>query len=355
MNLENLAIGVIQDIFIPDSHTVMVSGTFGLVKIDLATNAIRVTRFLGTILGVDLQGLAWSISEDGRQVSSWDGSTWKSYGYREGWLLPAEMAKSIELGGFFHQLPDGNIWLSTDRDIRQFNGQRWRIYTATEMGLRLPYLAGVTTSLIVAPSAGNSNLWVGSCDWRDNLPTGGGSFRHYDGSRWTDASFPTPEACITSIAIAPEGAIWVAAENALFALDPGSQSWSNYPIPTQNNPHQQVVYNSDLKIDPDGNAWLLANLGDGSGFIREKIRYLFRHEEWIETTRLPVTSEQRIFFVPPGDIWAFEPGKISQYQEGGGWMDIALLDFGPLSQDPYGAIWLVSSRTERPILWKAEP
>ena len=355
MNLEHLAIGVIQDIFVPDAHTVMLSGTYGLAKIDLAGNSVRVTRFSGTILGVDLTGLAWSISADGRQVSSWDGSTWKTYGFREGWLLPAEMVKSTELGDIFHRLADGTIWLSTDRDIRKFDGQRWRLYTATEMGIHLPYLAGVTTSLVLAPSAESSQLWVGSCDWRENLPTGGGSFRYYDGSRWTDASFPKPDACITSIAISPGGTIWVAAGNELFAHEPGSQSWAQYPIPTPESPHQQVAFISDLKIDPDGNPWLLANLGDGSGFIRETIRYFFNHEEWIETTRLPVTSDQRIFFIPSGHVWAFESGKVSQYQEGASWMPIALLDFGPLTQDANGGVWLVSSRIERPILWKAEP
>jgi len=96
-------------------------------------------------------------------------------------------------------------------------------------------------------------------------------------------------------------------------------------------------------------------LVDRSGFVREVVRLRYLDNTWHETRRLPAIASQQLYLISGGEVWAFEFNKVFRFLEKDQWKLLANLDYRSTAQDPQGAIWLVTTDLEQPVLWKANP
>jgi len=248
ISLGSIGIGIIQDLYIPDAQTAYLAGTFGMVRINLQTNQVSIARFFDSVLGVDPSGHAWVLPPKGETISSWDGTTWNHYGYRQGWIRSAQLSTTPGVRPQLLSDNQGNIWMATSLDIRRFDGKRWRVFNAAETGILLPYRAGIETVFSLAINPDGSQTWAASCDWGANQPVGGGGLRRFDGQRWTNPGFPLENACITTIEIDLDGVVWVAAGTNFYSFHPVDETWSIHEPPQPEDLSRRYLYTRNVGL-----------------------------------------------------------------------------------------------------------
>ncbi|HZW04836.1 MAG TPA: hypothetical protein VFF68_12965, partial [Anaerolineaceae bacterium] len=137
MALDWAAPGVVSHLFAESGETVWLATTGGAARLDVATGIFEQTKFErpAAILGLERAASGarlWLIRDEGFTISAWDGESTTDYGRTEGWVLRAGPVEP-PLQSSFVTAPSGDLWISTDRDVRRFDGERWRVFTATEL------------------------------------------------------------------------------------------------------------------------------------------------------------------------------------------------------------------------------
>ena len=355
LTLYYLSPGLVQQLFLLNDHTAVLGGTFGIIKINLDSGVTELTRGYGELLGLGPQGRMWVLPKDGSTISAWDGQSWQDYGYRQGWLLAAQMEQSPLPTPALQIDPQGDLWLATAVDLRRFDGQYWHVITATESGISLPYKAGVSTSIVFDIDPTGGDVWEGSCNWQEQTPISGGGLRVYHDRHWSDPGFPAASDCISGIKVRPDGSVWVAAGASLWLFDPLNSTWTEYPPPDPPDPGMHYLYTEEIVMDPEGSLWPLTDLTDSSGMVRQKIRYKLQDDRWKIVRRLDGLTTQQLLFLPSGKVWTLEPGIVLAWNKAESWNQLATLDFRAATQAPDGSVWLITSVKENPILWRAIP
>ena len=130
----------------------------------------------------------WVISDDGTQVAVWDGSTWTNMGPETGWEPP--MPNNVELGWSIATDALGQVWLATNRDVRMFDGNKWKTFDLNEFGMPHPEVEDATSETTIAFLKASGYIWVNNCYWIGPGPDGGGGARWYDGHVWRGSDSP---------------------------------------------------------------------------------------------------------------------------------------------------------------------
>lgn len=346
--------GVVQHIFVIDEQTVFLSGTFGLLKLDLKNGRTNLSRGFEQVLGVDRSGRAWVLRNNGGEIAAWDGENWQIYGPQQGWILRGIPESSpLPSPGFVYDT-HGNMWVATSSDIRSFDGKRWQVIPAGVAGFKLPYKAGVSTSIVMTTNPLSEEVWVGTCDWQNEKPTGEGNLRVLSKGVWQDGGFPPVNACMSAIQVDENGTLWLAA---------GVQIWSKYVNqPWQNsiNPFspptgQHDILIEEIAIQPGGSVWPLFVSAENNGIAIARTRYQIVNGFWTLVRQITGLEGQKLFFLPNMKVWALEQGTIYEHVAGESWELVTRMNYRDATLDSNGAAWLVTDVRNNPSLWKASP
>lgn len=324
------------------------SGPNDAVLFDPANGQASRARFATAPLGVDAYGRAWELDETGSYVSAWDGEKWTAYAEGSGWLPLAPPAEPLE----FRSSADGAVWLVTAADLRRFDGSRWHVFTPVEMGIPLPWQAGYSTDLLLA--LGPDSAWVGSCDRTSDGPTGQGSLRRFTENRWIDADLPDLPACVSALAAAPDGSLWVGLYGGtLWKFDATADKWleqSALPLPPDRTYYADFL---DFPLDNAGLPWPLAELCTASGCGQQVQRFqLAAGGAWQAVGPAQPLPQQRLFFSEQGTLWLVTPDQIGSLDAARNFTPIETLALLAAAQDADGRLWLVAENAGQLGLWK---
>ena len=185
-------------------------------------------------LTIDPDGRVWALPENG-EAQRWNGTTWV------GMNNPVVAFGQHEIAAD----ANGNVWIATTAGLLRFDGTDWTTYTPGDSGLPGQYVISVT------PEPSGDAVWVG---------TDAGLAR-FDGTNWeiyTEAD-GLPADVINSIAIAPNGHVWIGAfDGQTWPYHGGvgvfdGTTWKAYT--TANSPlrHNQV---EAITVGADGRVWI---------------------------------------------------------------------------------------------------
>ncbi len=354
LRLEEITPGLVTAIHVlPDGEEILITGTFGMVRIDAVTLKTFSARYWGRSLGVDPSGTAWALPLDGAMIAAWQDNTWRENGFSDGWVLSAELPKTPVSSPQIVSGAGEDRWLATARDVRRYDGRRWTIYPADSTGVALPYKAGVQSALTVTASPTSREAWAGSCNWQGGQIVGGGGLRYFDGRRWQESGFPHPAACILSLQTGPAGVVWAASGSSLWRYDPADNVWREYSPPRLPDT-QQYSYILELVLGPHGEACPLLSIQDSQNRPLKQIRYCLNGETWQVIRELPALARQALRFTPDGSLLSFEESLILRRTADGIWQPLAEMEYAAFHVGPGAQIWLVNQTAGRPVVWQAE-
>jgi hypothetical protein len=247
----------------------------------------------------------------------------------------------------------GELWLVTAADMRRFDGERWRVFTATETGIRYTRQAYVHTAIALAVNPNTGQAVAGTCDWRGDLPLDGGPLMRFDGQHWVDTGFPLDNPCVNWLTAAPDGMIYAAISGSIWQLD-GNLEWQELPLPALPEDLQYGMV-EELVLDLEGNPWPLVQVTDLDGLLVERIRYRREGSIWRAVSHLDQIEPQRLLFLPGRRVWALEQPGVYELSRSGEWLLQASLDYRAAGSDPEGGIWLVTNVEKNPIVWRGLP
>lgn len=331
-----------------DGGRFWLSGPNDAVLFDPASGQAARVRFASPPLGVDSAGRAWELDSTGSYVSAWDGKAWNAYAEGLGWTPLQPPAAPLQ----FHAAADGSIWLATAADLRRFDGSRWRVFTPFEMGIELPWKAGVSTDLLLALGPDGS-AWAGSCDRTAAGPTGQGWLRRFADNRWTDAGLPALPACVSALAAAPDGSLWVGLYGGmLWKFDAAAGEWleqSALPLPPDRTTYADFT---DFPLDDAGQPWPLIQVCTTTGCGQQVARFrLAANGGWQPFGSSQQPPQQRLLFDADGTLWLVTPDRVGYIDAGGNFTPIEALAVRAAALDAEGRLWLAAENEDQLGLW----
>lgn len=352
-SLKNMSPGVVDAVHPFSGSRAMISGTYGVLELDLMSGDVVELRTPDRLLGIDSSERAWLTPARGARIYSWNGGETKTYEYRNGWILNAAFFDA-PLGGsrLVDGLP-GEVWLATAYDVRYFNGTRWRVFTATESGIRYTRQAYVNTAIALAVNPNTGEAVAGTCDWRGDRMLDGGSMRRYDGLHWIDAGFPLENPCVNWLKAAADGKIYAAIGGSIWRMD-GAGNWDELTLPALSD-HRAYSVVEEMPFDLEGRPWPLVRVVDDKGQLVERARFRLDDTGWEMVRLLDQIRRQKLVFLPGGKVWSLEQGEIYSLEESGVWKLRAAMDYRTGAADPVGGIWLVTDAETKPLVWRGLP
>ena len=348
--LDKIQIGLIQS-FAVQSNKVFLSGNYGLAILDLAKQESFVKRFRNTPIGVDNESNMWYLIEKSGSVFRWDGLRTMEYSKENGWILPAKFFTPPLPTLHSSFLADGkNIWLATSNDVRFFNGSRWRIFTATEIGIKLPYKSGVESVFTISRNPSTGNVLVAACFWQGNQWIGGSSPLQFDGKTWQRTEFPIENICVTNMTIINDGNVLVTTPDSLWEYN--GQGWvEGTPLYTNVLSNNTTFRFGPIWTDKDENQWLLGAIINPNGMVEQHILYQRKNQNLFKITSFNGLLPPQIFFTPTASVFAFTEKQLFHITPSGTVL-FSEQYFDLVAQDENGSIWLISDTKTRPVLWQ---
>lgn len=350
MGLNWTAAGIISHLFAESGEFLWLTAPGGAARLHVPAGVFQQTKFERPVSVLGLERTAdsarlWFIRAGGDVVSTWDGNQYTDYGRKEGWILRAEPAQPPLLGSFV-QGRSGELWISTDRDIRVFDGERWRVFTATELGMPLPGYAGQHASFVVGLHG--EEAWAGACHWEGREPLAGG-LRRFDGQRWVEAGLPVPGGCVTAIQSDGLGNVWVGVDGVLWRLDALSDEWHRLP-PFDLSLGQRAGTVPEITLAPDGSIWPRFDLCDRTGCDAASLRYHVVENEMVLVRASVRSEETQIVFDGDGEPWLFASDGVYRLADGSA-EPVSTLKADYAAADPDGNLWMVTQYRTQPQLW----
>lgn len=352
-SLKNMPPGLIDAIHPLSGSRAIITGTYGAIELNLTTKQVKELRTPDRLLGIDSAGRVWLTPAKGAKIYSWDGDTTKTYEFRDGWILNAAFFDAPTGGSRLVDGRPGEVWLATDADVRHFDGLRWRVFTATESGIRYTRQAYVKTSIALAVNPNTGEAVAGTCDWMGNRMLDGGPVRRYDGQHWIDAGFPLENPCLNWLKAAPDGKIYAAAGGTIWRMD-NAGDWDELTLPRLSAPDSYSLV-EEMPFDLEGQPWPLLRVVDENGVLLERIRFRLDGDSWKTVSLLDPIRKQQLVFLPGGRVWSLEQGEIYSLELSGVWTLRAAMDYRTGAADPLGGIWLVSDVETQPLVWRGLP
>jgi len=352
-SLRNLIPGVVNGIFPLSGQRALITGSYGLVEVDLGGKTTSELRTSDRILGIDGSGRAWLSPGRGASLYSWDGNKIQSYDAKQGWILNASYFDPPLGGSRLVNGRPGEFWLATATDLRSFDGSHWRIFTPDETGLRRTYEAYVNTAFTVAVNPNTGVAVAGTCDWRGQNMLTGGTVRRFDGDKWSNTSFPLTNPCLTGLQAASDGIIYAATIGQIWSIRDNS-SWAEVTLPTLPTGTRYGLV-EQLTLDLEGQLWPLIQVTDTAGAVTGKVRLRPTPTGWEISRNLDQLSSQQLIFLPGNQVWGLEQKAVYNLQANDEWRQLAGLDFRAGGSDPEGGIWLVTDVDTSPVIWRGVP
>ncbi len=151
------------------------------------------------------------------------------------------------------------VWLTTRKDVRAFDGQRWIRYSPDQVGFsRTATMIEEEIEYWLTDVAADSegDVWVAECSWLGPGPEGLGA-RWLADDRWQGQdSRIVASGCIYDIEVDRAGRIWAGVNGDLWRYTPG-QGWIKFPHPPVDPAGQlRWGYITDITLDEAANPWV---------------------------------------------------------------------------------------------------
>lgn len=343
--------GIVDQLFVTDDQAIWLASDKGLARIDDDREQVSIVRFWDVVVGDDRKGLIWAISENGAQISAWDGNTWTHYRDGAGWVPLSNMDKYEALDFKLFQDSEGRLWLKTKTDIRSFANNKWYVFTLGGMGFSDRIKKAMDYSLSFAISDFDNSVWVGVCYFENGIPVGGQGARYYDNQKWAIAGELPDDACVSAIAGTSSGVI-VAVQDQIvrYDLKEGHVSVDTAPglFDTTN---MNYGYVADLAIGPDDAIWPLYSLCGEAGCGIYFMRYKLTLGNWLLVDDLSLLDSQKIFFTRSGGVITINQDQVRLIDKVSS-IPISNIKVTDVYQNSQKDIWLLAEFNQKLAVWK---
>lgn len=349
MRLDHMIPGVIKDFFTYGENELIIAGDYGATWLKLDTNRVQTERFPSIPLGLDSTGYFWMFSDDGAIINRWDGEYLESFDRSNGWTTNVVIDQVTSSFDTFLVGPGNSVWISTSRDIRHFDGDRWRTYYPIETHLTIIRIAGVKNSIPISVTESGETLWAGSCSWIENFPMAGSGPVQFEGNKWTSVDFPASGGCILHLEGTSDGMIWVSTPDALWRGDLNAGEWEKFALPERNDVSSLVQLIENLTISPEGIPWLLVSSRQADKPY-DTILYRLIHGEFMPVRKYTSLASQRLFFSDEA-TYSFENGYLYELKNDS-WRLVISDKIDLVTVDSLGQLWVMTGVKHSPVLWK---
>jgi len=308
----------------------------------------------GQLVGVDKGGRVWVVDQDGMYISVWSGEMWTDYTFEDGWAPLQEFAQ-VRSRPVMDQ--HGQIWLSTDQDLRVFNGTSWEIYTHTDLGTSHPLEAeeGLLPSLSLKFMPGINELWMGSCNWTGAGPIGGQGVLRFNGIDWEQVNPKLSSGCTTTITEDNQGNIWIGLDGNIWRYEPATANLTEFeapPSPFEGGGKFGEV--DEITFDHENNPWAEFLFCGGAGCGFGPILYRHQNGEWLQAT-MDFQYQRKLIFDSDGNPWLLTSAGIFDLSKNE-LTQVAELQLDPstVTTNESGRVWFIVINDDQNQLWTLE-
>ncbi|HEY45364.1 MAG TPA: hypothetical protein G4O14_01120 [Anaerolineae bacterium] len=330
-----------------------------IVTLEDRTWSVNLSDFSGDLIGLYEDGTIWISSEDGSEISTWDGTSWTTFTEDDGWV-PLKEYERVHYGVVGdHQ---GRVWLATDQDVRVFDGHGWRIFTPMDMGLSPLGEEELRLEFSIAFIESLDEIWVGTCYRAGPGPVGGQGVVRYDGTSWRSGSDEVSSGCTTVMAEDILGRIWFGSDGVLWRFEPDSMSWIQFEPPSPPTGGGSFFnWVPVITLDLDNEPWAELLICGGGGCNGE-VLYHVHDESWIQIMEPNSHYDRKLVIDAVGTPWLFvqgypwgEVGAIYRIEDN---LPKPISDLrlraNDVTLDRDGRIWFVVEGEEGHQLWVLE-
>jgi hypothetical protein len=323
----------------------------------------------GSLLGVAPNGEIWAA--EGLAIYQWNESGWHTFDGESDWTRSEDESAIYDYVDDILFASDGSLWLTTSHDVRRFDGQRWRIYGFAEMAISNTWLEdpedffGLTFTI----SEVNGAIWLGGCKFYPPGPVSQGSgLRWFNGASWRTPYSPASSGCITAIAQAPDGSVWMdlskdvaptdndpfpKPDQGWIRYDPVASTWESHPLPKPED-FNRWAHVLDLSFDASSNPWLEMEACGGASCYGFPTRFYFNRaaDSFVLLEYERVSIFTYLLFDRNGQGWLFSRGIYQLVDE-----EFVLVDdLATVSavQDSSGRIWALAYLEDELGLWASD-
>ncbi|HEV2110174.1 MAG TPA: two-component regulator propeller domain-containing protein [Gammaproteobacteria bacterium] len=151
------------------------------------------------------------------------------------------------------QDPAGYMWIGTDGGLQRYDGYRFVNYSHDPRNAA-SLAENVVTSLAIAP---DGSLWVGTQDaGLDRLPPGAAGFTHYQRDPEKTGALGNDQ--IYTLLFDRRGRLWIATDQGLDRMDKAGAGFHHYATRSTLPNGERIL---TLYEDPDGRIWVGADHG----------------------------------------------------------------------------------------------
>lgn len=320
-----------------------------VIKIQDAKPVVFLEEYPGKILAVDDLERVWVSSEDGAEVSAWDGKAWTTYAADTGWTPLMESFSSVIAVGQ-SDLQD-RTWFTTSQDVRSFDGKEWSVFTRQDLGMDKPVYDDLMARFMVKVFD-SGTVWVGECDWGGPGPFGGGGVRWLEGVTWQGASSPVASGCVNAILEDHLGRIWTGVDSNLWRYDPFSGEWEEFSTPDSPIAEMRVGFIDSLAVDENNDVWPVYVLCGGASCFGNCVLYHLQEEQFTQVGEVGEydSGYWGPLFDAAGIPWVYRMGGV--YRINGELPELVsplIGRFGTLDEE--GRVWFVASYEKSDRLW----
>lgn len=300
-SIEEMINGRIRDLQPGSNNSIWVVSDEAAFRWENGRVAETLDALPGRFVGEDTaNGLVWAADLDNSTISAWDGSQWLSYGPESGWAALDDTAPSFVRVGVNDE--NGRFWVTTNTDIRIFDGEQWQQITPEEMGLENIVDDSTWFNFTLLPAA-NGDMWVGTCHVNPPGPNGGQGVRIFQEETWLTIAGPPEASCVSSFQGDPNGSLWVNFDGGIWNRPAPDALWDSYFPPESEFGRYGTI--ADIELDANGDAWVLSIVCGGASCGTISTLFHIVDGVWnpVPDWMFPSFSGSDLFVDGTGNMW----------------------------------------------------
>lgn len=315
---------------------------------------VSLPDYEGEAAGIDSSNRIWVVSQDTSRISAWDGDNWSDYDLLAGWQPIGTEDDWYRGVGWGQNDRQGRLWLNTTQDVRLFDGERWRVFTAEDMSMAQTDAGEFYSSFVVHVSQSSGAVWVGQCNWGGPGPFGGMGVRWFDGKAWLGADSPVASGCTTVIAEDQSGQLWFGVDENLWRYQPTTGVWTRFPPPEPPLEGMRFGFTDSIQCDQSGDPWPALVLCGGASCYGNIALYHMHDSTWTQIGEVAdYEGKPYELFFSADAVWLLRDNAIYRLSgDSPEWL--ADLYLQSAAVDNSGQIWLAAYVQGQAMLMKLE-
>ncbi|NJD60467.1 MAG: hypothetical protein FIA98_13820 [Anaerolineae bacterium] len=297
------------------------------------------------LAAVDDSGRLWVLRQDMSKIDAWQAGKWMTYGAESGWTDPVSSPTNwwAPIPWSLYNDAEGTLWAPMARDVRAFDGNRWTVYSLTDMGFAQPDMEDISIVHSLATAKAGAEVWVGECYYSGPGPMGGGGVRWFDGKIWQAGNIPDGATCVSTLQEDLAENVWLGSYGSIWRCEHTTQSWTEYRLPKELLFDYNFAYPQQLIIDRVGDVWVIMQMCGGASCSGLSNLYRVHNGEWSLVIDAQSWSSQKMQLAldSGGQGWLFGDGNVFQL-EGGSAIPVASIETRGIGVDPDGRVWVIA-------------